>query len=259
MSMVTVPSVLPDSILAADFIQRKFQGANRPNVYVGERSGRYNYGLAGGGGMGHAITRRNIIERRSRFGYGLAGMGQICDGSGNCYDDSGNFIGTQDPSGTQPFVPVTGYDGPLPVLVGDYGTPGAATGTPSGPIGPQPVAGPSNIPPGSTVQLSNGQTVQTPAAGASAAAQIAFWTNLVNQGFSLAKLTVVQPGTAQSGGNIIRQNPQFPVSPIATSTGVGVNANVSTGAGLALGSTALIGIGIVALLLMSQGNKRGGR
>ena len=80
---------------------------------------------------------------------------------------------------------------------------------------------------------------------------------LANAGLDLAKLAIIQPGTSQAGGSITRQNPGYPVAPIATSTQTGLNvgAHVSTGAGLALGSAAAIGLGIVALAIVFGGRR----
>lgn len=256
MSMVTVQSVLPESVLTADAVQRKFQGHHRPQTYVGERSGRYNYGLAGMDGMdGMDGTHYGyeIASRRGRFFArgmaGLSALGQTCDDTGNCYDDSGTFIGTMDPSGSGPFNPIPGYDGPIPIITVAAQPPVAQT--PGGPLYTSVPDGTQQVQAGSTVNTPSGP-VAVPPANASQAQLNQFWATIAAAGIDVAKLAIIQPGTSQAGGSITRQNPGYAVQPIATSTHTGISANVSTGAAVAGSTVAIIGLGLVALMLMSR-------
>jgi len=221
-------SSAPEDVQLMDFLARHYQGHHLPGAYVGGRSGRYDWGLAGMEGMWPAYYNM-LLARRSAAGYhlaGLDGLGQVCGDDGICVDDSGNIIGTVDTSGTYTEIPTQG-----PV----FGPP-VATAPPAG-----------TLP--SVVVLPSGQKVSTSDPNVLYAA-------LATAGIDIAKLAIIQPGTSQAGGSITRQTPGFPVSPIATSTGIGVSAKVSTGAAIAGSTVALIGLGLVALMVMG-GRRRG--
>jgi len=208
MSLMAVPSVLPDSNIPASMVAKRFDHARDYRPSQQALAHRYHngehlaYGLAGMRYWGY------VQQRRGRWGYGLSGLGQdstdltTVDANGNIIDMSGNVIGNIDT------------------------TPVYTTTLPSG----QTAAGPSQQ------QLIN---------------------SLLAAGIDVAKLAIIQPGTAQAGGSIIRQSPGLPVQPIATSTQTGLNvgANVSTGAAVAGSTVAIIGLGIVALMMMSS-NRR---
>lgn len=160
-----------------------------------------------------------MLRRRSAYRYGISGLGQVCGEDGICVDDAGNIIGTVDPTSG-------GYQ---PILTDATSMPGV---TP--PMGPLPAQ----------ITLPSGQRVST-------ADNAQLYAALAQAGIDVAKLAIIQPGTSQAGGSITRQNPGYPVAPIATSSQTGINANVSTGAGLAFSSVALIGIGLVALISLT--------
>ena len=200
MSLMAVHSVLPDSVVPASVVSRKF-----------------DYAAAGSGSRWYGSGSRYmeaLSHRRSGYGYGLSGLAGLGDTS-SCGD-----ITTVDASGN--IVDACGN------VVGNIDTTPVYT----------------------TTDPASGVTYASPNQSQLAAA-------LANAGLDLATLAIIQPGTSQAGGSITRQNPGYPVAPIATSTQTGLNvgAHVSTGAGLALGSAAAIGLGIVALAIVFGGRR----
>lgn len=204
MSLMAVPSVLPDSRLNPSQVEAKFalaaHGSPVP-LPAGDRT----------------LYLRLLSQRRSGYGYGMAGLGGL--------GQSTDSLTTVDPT-TGNIVDASGN------VVGNINTTPVATAT---------------LPSGQTVASSTTDSLLN---------------NLVNQGFDLAKLATIQPGTSQAGGSITRQSPGYAVSPIATDlqTTTTSNVNIPTGAATALGvstsSVFLIGGAALIIVMMMMAGKR---
>lgn len=279
MSLMSVPSVLPDANIPAWMVSRKFDHARNYSPSAAALANRYRngehyvYGLAGSAPedvqlmdflarhyQGHVPYAAMVGGRSGRFDYGMGDLGAAFRSR---YAESirarhSNFgyglagLG-QDCDPTDGIcVDSTGaMVGTMDPSTGAF-VPFDSSSAPTGPSGPlyQVPAGTQTVAAGGTVTGPGGQTVQVPGAGASQAQMNQFWAQVAQAGIDVAKLAIIQPGTSQAGGSITRQTPGFPVNPIATSTQTGINAKVSTGAAVAGSTVALIGIALVALMVM---------
>jgi hypothetical protein len=161
-----------------------------------------------------------IGDRGSRFdglhNYGMRGLGAPGDCLG--YAETGECLAYDTSTPVLPIPPTTGVQDYCAMFPGGCG--------PSAPIG-------------------GGPTVPAITAPSQNSAQWASFANaLVKQGFTLAEINAIQPGTVvQANGAILRQNPGYAVGTPTSALNLGAGLSSST---LMLGGLALAGLFLVS-------------
>lgn len=106
--------------------------------------------------------------------------------------------------------------------------------------------------PGSSVDLTKLYPLGTTTGGAappytapsqSSAQWASFASDLLKQGFTLAQINAIQPGTVVTAGGILRQNPGYAVGSPTAAANLGISSNT-----LMIGGLAVVGIGLLMMM-----------